>query len=113
MAHGTAHTSVDAIPQEVLAVLALPQREDLPDAQQRGACCVWCRAPLTGESSLSMDEQRDGDERWFPRSCRTCAASRAHDALFVHAATCTQCADDAAACDVHRALFRLVRQEWR
>lgn len=113
MAHGTAHAPVDAIPPEVLAALALPRREQLPDDQQRGTRCVWCPTVLTVESCVDLGEQRDGDELWFPRSCRGCAASRAHDAAFAHAGICEQCTDDADACHVRRVLYRLVRQEWR
>ncbi|MFJ3492559.1 hypothetical protein ACIPPJ_02985 [Streptomyces sp. NPDC086091] len=69
--------------------------------------------PVTVESSVDLGEQRDGPQSWFPRACRRDTAARAHTALFDHAHSCEQCTDDRDVCEIFRALYRLVRQEWR
>ncbi|MFD4682741.1 hypothetical protein [Streptomyces sp. NPDC058461] len=99
------------IPQALPALLGLPVREDLSDVRRRGAVCVWCPEELTGESAVDLGEPAEADgQRWFPRSCRRCAAARAHDALFVHARTCEPCVGRSDECDIGRALYRLVRR---
>ncbi|MFJ6730447.1 hypothetical protein ACIQPQ_36660 [Streptomyces sp. NPDC091281] len=113
MPRGTARLRVDAILPNVLTLLGLPDRADLPDAQQRGAVCVWCAEPVTIESSVDLGEQTDDGCRWFPRACRRDTAARAHTALFDHVSTCEQCTDDRDLCDTSKALYRLIRQEWR
>ncbi|MFD4572114.1 hypothetical protein ACFWNK_01715 [Streptomyces sp. NPDC058417] len=115
MPHATARPRVDAIPPDVLTLLGLPDRADLPDAQQRGAVCAWCPETLAGESAIDLGEQTDrAGHRWYPRACVICAGERAHDALFGHAKACRDCASDSEGlCPVMRTLYRLVQQEWR
>ncbi|WP_086765401.1 hypothetical protein [Streptomyces bobili] len=106
--------SVTYMSADVLALLDLPDPSGLTADQRRGAVCVWGPEPLTGESAEGLGEQVDeSGERWFPRACKKHTAKHAHGALVAHAAICKQCTDDADACDIHRVLYRLVRQEWR
>lgn len=108
------NSAIHAIPQAALAVLGLPRRETLPDAQQRGAVCVWCPQPLTGESAIDLGEQSDeAGERWFPRACLACLTTRAHAGLFAHAEDGEGCTHDAEECTIGRALFRLWREAQR
>ncbi|MFJ6730083.1 hypothetical protein ACIQPQ_34810 [Streptomyces sp. NPDC091281] len=104
---------VGAIPPDALTLLVLPERVTLDAVRQRGAACVWCSAPLTVESSVDLGEQHDGPQAWFPRACRRDTAARAHTALFDHVGTCAQCTDDRDLCGTSKALYRLIRQEWR
>jgi hypothetical protein len=99
----------------VLALLLLPDLGGLTDGQPRGRDCAWCgKGPLTAESAFDFGEQGSPAGtitrvRWYPRGCRSCTAERAHSALFVHAPTCEQCADEGGLCEITRALYRLVR----
>jgi hypothetical protein len=106
--------SVTDMSADVLALLDLPDPSGLTADQRRGAVCVWCPEPLTGESAEGLGEQIDrSGERWFPRACKRHAAKRAYAGLLDHARSCEQCADNAEECTVSRILYRLVRQEWR
>ncbi|MFE9851138.1 MULTISPECIES: hypothetical protein [Streptomyces] len=58
----------------------LPDPSLLPDAQQRGASCVWCAAPLTPGDARDLGPRPDpgfgGSVTWFPRCCLTCWEGR-------------------------------------
>ncbi|MGY3679766.1 hypothetical protein ACVWXU_003389 [Streptomyces sp. TE33382] len=52
----------------------LPAPESLSDAQQRGAACVRCAAPLGTDLGIDCGEQRvrpatGAAYSWFPREC--------------------------------------------
>ncbi|MFC9861476.1 MULTISPECIES: hypothetical protein [unclassified Streptomyces] len=54
--------------------MPLPSPEPLSDAQQRGAACVWCAAPLGTDLGVDLGEQRVAPATgaayaWFPREC--------------------------------------------
>ncbi|WP_432158957.1 hypothetical protein [Streptomyces sp. bgisy153] len=94
---------------DAIAALVLPARETLDDAQQRGAACVWCSAPLDGERAVDLGEQPLPD-RWFPRACQSCVAGRAWRGFLDHAMPCSQCGGTTGVlCDTGRALVRLAK----
>ncbi|MCT7356768.1 hypothetical protein N4P33_32190 [Streptomyces sp. 15-116A] len=99
------------VPATAVDVLLLPHRDTVTDAQARGTACVWCAsAPLSAETAVDLGEQKAAGPTWYPRSCRGCAAERAHRGLFDHAPMCEQCADEASRCEVGLILYRLIRQ---
>ncbi|WP_328898584.1 hypothetical protein OHR86_00215 [Streptomyces sp. NBC_00441] len=64
--------------------LPLPDPATLSDAQQRGAACVWCTAPLTNTNARDLgarpllDPDFSSAVRWYPRCCpTTCRKDRA------------------------------------
>lgn len=56
--------------------LPLPDPATLSDAQQRGANCVWCAAPLTNTAAHDLGPRPltvfGSSVHWFPRCCPTC-----------------------------------------
>ncbi|MEV5678892.1 hypothetical protein AB0L68_27505 [Streptomyces sp. NPDC052164] len=71
--------------QVVRSEVALPPLENLSDAQQRGAHCVWCMAHLGADLVIDLGEQRvtpatGAAYTWFPRECldaHECSGRRA------------------------------------
>jgi hypothetical protein len=54
---------------------------------------------------------RLGEKRqWYPRACRPCIGEAAYRLLLDHAPGCRECVPDAGACEVGRALRRLMRE---
>lgn len=104
-------SALQAIPAEVLELLALPALEGLTDGQVRGAECVWCKERLSIETAVDLGEHQA--PRWFPRACSVCAGERAHKGLFAHAPMCEQCVEEPGGCEVGRWLYRLVRENRR
>jgi hypothetical protein len=99
---------------DVLALLALPDVDDLSDDQRRGAVCVWGDSPLTPLSAVDLGErQADDGTNWFPRGCRWHAQRRAMEALQAHSGSCEQCVDDHAQCPAGLGLVRLVKETRR
>ncbi|MGW7673523.1 hypothetical protein BX257_2998 [Streptomyces sp. 3212.3] len=110
-------SATQEIPEDVLAVLALPALDSLTDDQTRGTTCVWHGGDrLTAETAVPLGEHMSPHRfatskmRWFPRACRDCVAERAHRGLLVHGGTCRNCADPAVECSVGRGLYQLVRE---
>lgn len=105
------------IPPEVVAALELPSLDTLADARVRGAECLWCDEILTAQTAVDLGEQMSplsgvtSPMRWFPRSCRPCAAGQAHTALFKHGSTCALCKvkEKAGDCTIGRGLYRIIR----
>lgn len=60
--------------------IPLPGPTELSDAQQRGANCVWCTAPLSNEAAHDLGarpvDAHGTAARWFPRCCPTCWRAR-------------------------------------
>ncbi|MYY17938.1 MULTISPECIES: hypothetical protein [unclassified Streptomyces] len=60
--------------------LPLPDPVTLSDAQQRGANCVWCAAPLANTAAHDLGarplDAHGVSVLWFPRCCRTCWKAR-------------------------------------
>lgn len=60
--------------------LPLPDPATLSDAQQRGANCVWCTAPLNNAAAHDLGPRPLPEfgsvVRWFPRCCSTCRRER-------------------------------------
>lgn len=100
-------------PEAALALLPLPDVDDLTAEQRRGAVCVWgaSEKPLTTEAAIDLGERQDADgTSWFPRACRDCARREATYALHYHTTMCEQCVDDAPRCVQGDGLLRLVRE---
>lgn len=61
-------------------LVELPDLESLSDAQQRGANCVWCVAPLSNATARDLGSRPVDAHgtlaRWFPRCCPTCWRTR-------------------------------------
>ncbi|MFD7860904.1 hypothetical protein [Streptomyces sp. NPDC057682] len=59
----------------------LPDPTTLSDAQQRGASCVWCAAPLANTAAHDLGPRpiavSGSAVHWFPRCCSTCRRERA------------------------------------
>lgn len=102
---------------DALALLPRPGLSELSEEQVRGAACIWCGTRLSAHTAVNLGEERvrllDGAITMFPRSCRTCVADRAHQALLAHAPACEPCIDNAAECETGRALYRLIRENRR
>ncbi|MFG2409274.1 hypothetical protein ACGFR8_34035 [Streptomyces brevispora] len=63
---------------------ALPAVKDLTEQQQRGWCCVWCRAPLGVGLGTDLGQQRvtpttGATYLWFPRECVNATACAGRD----------------------------------
>lgn len=60
--------------------LPLPNPLLLSAAQQRGANCVWCAAPLNNAEAYDLGARPVDDfgtsVRWFPRCCPACRRER-------------------------------------
>ncbi|WUX45352.1 hypothetical protein OG769_16490 [Streptomyces sp. NBC_01435] len=58
----------------------LPSVQSLSEAQQRGANCVWCGAPLAIGAAHDLGprpvDAHGTSAFWFPRCCPTCWAGR-------------------------------------
>jgi hypothetical protein len=107
----------DDLRETLLDILGLPELDTLTDDQTRGADCVWCADPLSIETAVDLGEVRfpmAGSTsligRLFPRACRTCAGTQAHNGLFTHCGSCEQCVDEVGRCPVGLWLYRLVRE---
>jgi hypothetical protein len=106
---------------EALALLALPALDGLTGEQVRGAVCVWDRNEdrLTAETAVYFGERMDpldgssSSMRWFPQACQHHTGQAAMRALHEHALMCEPCVDNAANCDVGRALNRVRRDAQR
>lgn len=97
------------------AALPLPDVGQLSESQQRGAACVWCKAPMTAVTAVDLGERRirvlDTHFTAFPRGCRPCTAKAARRALWNHGALCEECMDaDRGLCETDMALRRLIRE---
>lgn len=103
--------------QDAVALLPLPNPQDISNHQARGAACVWCTAALATGAVTDLGARRiqvaGMPVSWFPRACHPCTATHAHRALLDHGQSCEQCADNAQECDTVRALYRLVREHRR
>jgi len=99
---------------DVLALLALPDVDDLSDEQRRGAVCVWGDSALSPLSAVDLGERQAGDgTSWWPRACRAHAQRHAMEALQDHSGLCEQCVDDHALCPTGLGLVRLVKETRR
>lgn len=96
---------------QVLALLSLPDRQSVTDAQARGADCVWHRDErVHGATAVDLGEHvTDGGEHWWPRACGKAVQQAALHALHEHAPRCERCVTDAAHCDIGLGLRRLMR----
>ncbi|MDC2961302.1 ATP-binding protein [Streptomyces gilvifuscus] len=116
-------STTEAIPAEVLEVLAMPALNGLSEEQVGGQACIWCASLLTTATAVQLGEHLTdvGDSTAvtgmgaFPRGCRSCVQDRAHPGLFTHGSTCDLCRDEQTAdeCVVGRGLYRLVRDTSR
>ncbi|MGW3099515.1 ATP-binding protein [Streptomyces sp. NPDC001102] len=116
-------STTEAIPVEVLEVLAMPALDGLSEEQVGGRTCIWCVSLLTIETAVQLGEHLTDvgasaavtGMRAFLRGCRSCVQDRAHRGLFTHGSTCDLCRDEQAAdeCVVGRGLYRLVRETSR
>ena len=101
-------------PMDVLALLPLPDLDDLPERQFAGTACVWCGQPVATPTAIDLGQRRitgsDGHITASPRACRRCTGTQAYRVLLDHAACCELCVENAADCDTGRALNRLVRE---
>ncbi|KUN34847.1 hypothetical protein AQJ30_27655 [Streptomyces longwoodensis] len=115
MQHATAPTPSAAepprgdVPAAVLAVLTLPDFDELTADQARGADCTWCRTRLPKGGAVDLGERRHAGVTLFLRSCRRCLAAAAHRGLLDHAPGCAPCTNSAAECPIGRGLYRLIR----
>ncbi len=101
----------DTTTPDVLALLPLPDPAHLTEQQVCGRACLWCKTRLSGDSAIDLGERTEKVFGcWFPRTCRTCAGVKAHDALSAHAAFCELCIENAAECGIGRALTHLVQE---
>lgn len=107
-------SDITALAPDVLTLLPLPDLADLPEPQFRGTACVWGGGPVDTVTAVDLGQRRidcaDGYITASPRACRRCAGEKAYGALFDHAPSCEQCVDNAAECEIGRALNRLVRE---
>ena len=114
-------STVHEIPPEVLALVPLPDVEEMTDDQTRGRTCVWGGEQLHGGTAIDLGERLEpmagssslNGVRLFLRGCPACTHQQAHRALLDHASACEQCVDDATQCDIGRGLNRLMRQARR
>ncbi|MGW0835468.1 hypothetical protein [Streptomyces prunicolor] len=99
---------------ELLALLLVPDPDDLSDEQRRGAVCVWGDRPLTHLSAVDLGEQQaDDGTNWYPRACRPHVQRHAMEALQTHSGSCEQCADDHTRCPSGLGLVRLIKETRR
>lgn len=96
---------------EAAALLPLPRKAALSDAQFRGAACVWCAVILAPATAVDLGERPirllDRHITVRPRGCRLCVADRLPAARQRHADTCEQCVDNPAGCETGSGLRRL------
>ncbi|MFJ6561847.1 hypothetical protein ACIQMV_18700 [Streptomyces sp. NPDC091412] len=102
------------VPAAALALLALPDLDEVTDGQARGINCIWCKAgPLTAETAVDLGQQKSpsGVSR-FPRACRRCICKRVHRAFLdhVHPGPCQECQNSSPGCEIGRAFHRLLRE---
>jgi hypothetical protein len=91
-----------------LPMLPLPNTRTLAGEQLRGAACVWCAAPLTGESARDLGERPGPDGvTIFPRGCADCVRKEARRVYRLHKRGCERCIRNEEACLDRRALWDL------
>ncbi len=114
-------TSRDPSPTlNMLALLPLPDTLTLSEPQICGRECVWCTAPLSGDTAIDLGERTDdahgSSARWFPRACHDCrhhVADAAYKSLREHTAECELCVENVADCETGGGLNRVMRRHWR
>ncbi|MFJ6985079.1 MULTISPECIES: hypothetical protein [unclassified Streptomyces] len=94
------------------AVALLPLPTTLSGHQLDGHVCVWGGEALSPETAAELGQRRVDGRTAFPRACRTCLGRAAQGALFDHSTDCSTC-QGPSPCDTGRALYRVIRQEWR
>lgn len=93
---------------DALALLPIP--ETLSDAQRDGHVCVWGGETLTANTAIDLGSRKADDRLIFPRACRRDTGTAAWHLLLDHSSKCEQCVDNAANCELGRALLRLMRE---
>ncbi len=110
MAHDTESPVAGA---STLALMPLPDHNEMSEGQIRGADCAWCGKSLTAETAVDLGERRirslDTHFDTFPRGCKPCTAKHAYQTLFDHCPMCEQCVDNSAECVTGRELRRLAK----
>jgi hypothetical protein len=99
------HPTVLRTDSSALTLLPLPKVSDLSAEQLRGACCVWCRTVLTGETARDLGERPHPDSgQIFPRGCTPCVRAKARAVSSLHTRTCRTCIVNREPCLDRRAL---------
>lgn len=102
--------------QHALALLDVPELDDLTDDQTKGRTCIWCHEELDA-ADVDLGERMSplsgstSPMRWFPRADSACVYVHAMRALHNHAPGCQPCAKSATMddCPSGRGLRRLMR----